>query len=210
MASPYKIRLYGDPVLRQVAKDVTDIDGKLAKVCDAMLETMYEEPGLGLAATQVGIQKRFFVYDFGEGPGTIINPVIQETRDEWIYEEGCLSVPGLHWDISRPKEIHITGYDLNGQEISIEADELQARLFQHELDHLEGILLIDRLDDETRKEAKITLREMFLDLDGSKAARTKSDASGGGVATNNEAEIRGDKGEPRRLFRSRSGGLSLP
>lgn len=166
MVSPYQIRTYGDPVLRNVAKKVVDIDGKLVKVCNSMLDAMYEEPGLGLAAPQVGIQKRFFVYDFGDGPAVLINPVIHESRDEWLYEEGCLSVPGLHWDIVRPKEIHITGYDLDGEEISIEADELQSRLFQHELDHLDGILLVDRLDDDRRKEAVITLREMFLGSDG--------------------------------------------
>lgn len=188
MSSPYQIRVFGDPVLRKVANDVTDIDGKLVDVCNAMLETMYEEPGIGLAAPQVGIQKRFFVYDFGEGPETLINPVIQESRDEWLYEEGCLSVPGLHWEITRPKEIFITGRNLDGNEVTIEADELQSRLFQHELDHLDGILLIDRLNDEDRKDALITLREMFLDTEDKKTA---------------------DKKKPG-IFRSRSGELRLP
>ncbi|MFT7597232.1 MAG: peptide deformylase [Acidimicrobiales bacterium] len=163
MASPYQIRVFGDPVLRQVADDVGDIDGKLAKLAEDMLQTMYDEPGIGLAAPQVGVQRRFFVYDLGDDPRVLINPVVQESDGEWVYEEGCLSVPGLHWDIVRPKLIHITGYDLDGNEVSIEADELEARLFQHELDHLDGVLLVDRLDEDTRKAAMRTLRERFLD-----------------------------------------------
>ena len=165
MSSPYQVRIFGDPVLRKVADDVTDIDGKLAKLAEDMLETMYAEPGLGLAAPQGGVQRRFFVYDLGDDPRILINPVVQETDGEWVYEEGCLSVPGLHWEIVRPKEVHITGYDLDGNEVSIEADELEARLFQHELDHLDGVLLIDRLDKDTRKAAMRTLRETFLEPD---------------------------------------------
>ncbi|MEZ5226468.1 MAG: peptide deformylase [Acidimicrobiales bacterium] len=165
MAVPYEVRIFGDPVLRKVADAVTDIDAKLAKLADDMLDTMYAEPGLGLAATQVGVNRRFFVYDLGDGngPKSIVNPKIEESRGEWLYEEGCLSVPGLHWDIVRPKEVHLTGYDLDGNEISIEADELLARLFQHELDHLDGVLLIDRLEDDRRKDALKTLNDLFLD-----------------------------------------------
>lgn len=163
MASPYEVRVFGDPVLRQIAADVTDIDAKLVKLAEDMLQTMYAEPGIGLAAPQVGVQRRFFVYDLGDDPRALINPVIQESDGEWVYEEGCLSVPGLSWEIVRPKTIHITGYDLDGNEVSIEADELEARLYQHELDHLDGVLLIDRLDDKTRKAALRTLRERFID-----------------------------------------------
>ena len=162
---PYEIRVFGDPVLRKVADEITDIDGALVGVVEDMLDTMYAEPGIGLAAPQVGIQRRLFVYDLQDESGAhaIVNPVITESRGEWEYEEGCLSVPGLHWDIVRPKEIHLTGYDLDGDEVSIEADELLARLFQHEMDHLDGVLLVDRLDKETRKAAMKTLRETFLD-----------------------------------------------
>lgn len=177
MVSPYTIRVFGDPVLRKVAQDVVDIDAKLVKVADEMVETMYAEPGIGLAAPQVGIQRRFFVYDVGEGPEALINPVVQESSGEWVYEEGCLSVPGLYWEIVRPKEIHITGYDLDGKEVSIEADELLSRLFQHELDHLDGVLLIDRLDADTRKAAMKTVREMFIDVDP--VEQTKATSTGG-------------------------------
>jgi peptide deformylase len=163
MAS-FQIRLFGDPVLRQRASEVTDIDGKLAKLADDMIQTMYEAPGAGLAATQVGVEKRMFVYDAGEGPRTIINPALSEGRGEWAFEEGCLSVPGLAWEIIRPKEIHLTGYDLDGNEVSIEADEFEARVFQHELDHLNGILLLEHLDDDQRKDAKRILRDRALGL----------------------------------------------
>jgi peptide deformylase len=179
MASPYQVRVFGDPVLRKVAEEITDVDGKLVKLAEDMLDTMYAEPGLGLAAPQVGVGRRLFVYDIGDGPEVIVNPVISEARGEWVYEEGCLSVPGLYWEIVRPKEIHLTGYDLDGNEISLEADELLARLFQHELDHLDGVMLIDHLDDETRKAAMRTLRETFIDRDGpDRRGPTGSSASG--------------------------------
>ncbi|MDH3681772.1 MAG: peptide deformylase [Acidimicrobiia bacterium] len=179
MVTPYQIRVFGDPVLRKVATEVTEIDGKLAKLADEMFETMYAEPGIGLAAPQVGVQRRFFVYDVGEGPEVLINPVIEESVGEWTYEEGCLSVPGLFWEIVRPKEVHITGRDLDGNEISIEADELLARLFQHELDHLDGILLLDRLDTVTRKEAMKSVRERFIDLQPGESLPNGQKASGG-------------------------------
>ena len=162
----YTIRVYGDPVLRQRASEVTDVDGNLVALVDGMVETMYAAPGLGLAAPQVGVQKRLFVYDLNddEGPRAIVNPVVSEARGEWEYEEGCLSVPGLYFPIVRPKEVHLTGYDLDGNEISIEADELTARLFQHELDHLEGKLLLEYLDADQRKTALRALRERELGL----------------------------------------------
>jgi peptide deformylase len=157
--APYSIRLVGDPVLRQRAAEVTDIDGRLVKLAEDMVTTMYEAPGMGLAAPQVGVEKRLFVYDIGEGPRTIVNPTIVEGDGEWAYDEGCLSVPGLSWEIVRPKLIHLTGVDLDGNEVSIEADEIEARCFQHEMDHLDGVLLLERLDKETRKAALKTIRE---------------------------------------------------
>ena len=162
--APYAIRIVGDPVLRQRAAEVDDIDGRLVKLAHDMIPTMYEAAGLGLAAPQIGVQKRLFVYDMQDeqGPKVLVNPVISEARGEWVYEEGCLSVPGLHWEIVRPKEVHLTGLDLDGNEVSIEADELLARCFQHELDHLDGTLLLDHLTDEQRKEAKRILRERQL------------------------------------------------
>ena len=161
----HAIRLIGDPVLKQRASEVTDIDGSLVRLVDDMVTTMYEAPGIGLAAPQVGVQKRLFVYDLhdGEGPRAMVNPEIRETRGEWTYEEGCLSVPGLSWEIIRPNEVHIVGRDLDGNEIDLEVDELAGRLFQHELDHLDGVLLIERLDPDQRKLAKRAIREALFD-----------------------------------------------
>jgi peptide deformylase len=172
---PYTIRLLGDPVLKQKASEIDDVDGALVRLADDMVVTLHEAAGLGLAAPQVGVQKRLFVYDLheGDGPKTIVNPVVSEHRGEWTYEEGCLSVPGLAWEIVRPKEVHLTGYDLDGNEVAIEADEIVARLFQHELDHLDGILLLERLDPDTRKSAMRTLRE--INLNGGLRPVTRSD-----------------------------------
>jgi peptide deformylase len=160
--APFDIRIVGDPVLRQRAREVDEIDGALAQLADDMTVTMYEAPGMGLAAPQVGVQKRLFVYDIGEGPQAMVNPTIVESDGEWAFEEGCLSVPGLAWEIIRPKTIHLVGYDLDGNEVSIEADELEARVFQHELDHLDGVLLLERLDEDQAKEAKRAVRELML------------------------------------------------
>ncbi len=157
--SPYEIRIIGDPILRSVATPVSEIDGTVAKICEDMLATMYEAPGVGLAAPQVGIQKRLFVYDIGDGPQVVVNPILTEGDGEWVFDEGCLSIPGLSWEIVRPREVHLTGCDLDGNEISIETDEYEARVFQHELDHLDGVLLIEHLDDDQRKEANRILRQ---------------------------------------------------
>jgi len=160
--STLPIRVYGDPVLRERTAEVETIDAKVAALAETMIETMYQAPGVGLAANQVGVQKRLFVYDKGEGPVVVVNPVIVETDGEWVYEEGCLSVPGLSWPITRPNAVHLKGYDLDGREIDVETDEFEGRIFQHEMDHLDGVLLIERLDDDQRREAKKLLRARRL------------------------------------------------
>lgn len=162
--APYEIRVIGDPVLKQQASEVTDIDGKLARLVDDMVDTMYAAPGVGLAAPQIGIQKQLFVWDLqdGTGPHAIINPQIVESDGEWVYEEGCLSVPGLSWEIVRPNHVHVIGFDLDGNEVSYEVSELEGRMFQHELDHLNGVLLTERLDEDQAKEAKREVRELML------------------------------------------------
>ncbi len=162
--APYEIRVFGDPVLVTPAREVTQIDGDLKRLADDMLVTMYEAPGVGLAAPQIGVQKRIFVYDIGEGPHTVVNPRITERDGGWEYEEGCLSVPGLSWPIVRPDRVHLTGWDLDGRELSIEADELLARVFQHETDHLDGILLLSHLEKGQRRQALRTLRNRALGL----------------------------------------------
>ena len=162
--SELTIRQYGDPVLKERTRDVEDIDGAVVSLVDSMIETMYAAPGSGLAANQVGVQRRIFVYDAGEGARTVINPRIVESDGEWVYEEGCLSIPGLSWEIVRPNAVHLVGVDLDGNEISIEATEFEGRVFQHELDHLDGILLIERLNEDQRKEALKILRGRAIDL----------------------------------------------
>jgi len=149
-------------VLRQPTHEVDVVDGALRRLIDDMIETMYDAPGVGLAANQVGVERRLFVYDVGDGPAVVINPVIVESRGEWEYDEGCLSIPDLSWVVTRPKEIHLRGISIDGEEIDIEADELLARCFQHEVDHLDGVLLVERLDDEQRREAKRRIRDRML------------------------------------------------
>lgn len=174
-----KIRQFGDPVLNTRATDVTEIDGRFVKLCDTMFTTMYDAPGIGLAAPQVGVQKRFFVYDYEDNPGVLINPVIEESDGEWLYEEACLSVPGLSFEIVRPKQILVSGLDIDGNEVQIEADELMSRLIQHEIDHLDGVLLLEHLDDEQRRTALTELRDRQLRQEAERAARGRS--AGGGL-----------------------------
>ncbi len=155
----FPIRIFGDPVLKQRCAEITDIDGTVARLADDMLETMYKAPGVGLAANQVGIQRRIFVYDIGEGPFTVINPTVVETSGEWDYDEGCLSVPGLYFPVLRPKRVTLAGVDLNGNEFVREGEDLLGRVFLHETDHLDGYLLLDRLASDVRREAMRVLRE---------------------------------------------------
>ena len=162
--STLPIRVYGDPVLNQVATEVDNIDGRVAALAASMIETMYEAPGVGLAANQIGVQKRLFVYDKGDGPVVVVNPVIVESQGEWTYEEGCLSVPGMSWEITRANAVHLTGFDLDGNEIDIQTDEYEGRIFQHEMDHLDGVLLIERLDAVQRREAKKLLLAQRVQL----------------------------------------------
>src|SRR5580700_8115198 len=114
------IRQYGDPVLKERTREVEEIDASVASLVESMIETMYEARGVGLAANQVGVQRRLFVFDTGEGARVVINPRIIESDGEWTYDEGCLSIPGLSWEIVRPNEVHLVGLDLDGNEISIE------------------------------------------------------------------------------------------
>jgi peptide deformylase len=171
--------MFGDPVLRQPTSDLTEIDGALKQLAEDMLETMYAAPGVGLAAPQVGIQKRLFVYDAGDGPAVIINPRISEAAGEWTFEEGCLSLPGLSWPIVRPREILLEGLDLDGNVLAIEAEEYLARVYQHEVDHLDGVLLIERLDPDQRKQAMRTLRQMTFDPSGQGAHAPNGNAGQG-------------------------------
>ncbi|HZP90629.1 MAG TPA: peptide deformylase [Actinomycetota bacterium] len=157
------IRRLGDPVLRERARDVERFDGSLTRIVDDMFETMYAAPGVGLAAPQVGISLRFFVYDDGEGnKGFVANPELSELRREEIRDEGCLSIPGPFYPTARALRVRLRGRDLRGEPIEIRAEGLLARIFQHETDHTHGVLYIDRLDDEGRRQVMRMLREHEL------------------------------------------------
>jgi peptide deformylase len=129
----YALRYLGDPVLAQRAAGVSEIDGRLVAMVKGMFDVLHRASGLALAAPQVGIGKRFFVSEYREAPQVVLNPVIEESSGEWTYVEGCLSVPGLFFEITRPRWVHLTGVDLDGDEVSYEADELQARMFLPEV-----------------------------------------------------------------------------
>ena len=149
----YEIRTFGDPVLKTVAEPVVNIDEKLVRLTDEMFDVMYKAPGIGLAATQIGVQRQVFVYDIDDERKVIFNPQIVESSGEWVYDEGCLSIPGLYVEMLRPKRVLVRGVNLDGNQVEFEADELLARLFQHEVDHLNGVLMFDRMTPDQRKEA---------------------------------------------------------
>jgi peptide deformylase len=162
----HPIRTFGDPVLRLETKPVTEIDDVVRTLVQDMIETMYEAPGVGLAANQIGVPRRIAVFDAQDelGPRVMINPEIVELSGEWMYEEGCLSVPGHWWEISRPGFARVKAMDLDGNDVEYAGDGLLGRVLQHEVDHLDQKLLIDRLDKPTRKRALRDLRDEALGL----------------------------------------------
>ena len=165
--SGYVLRLFGDPVLKQPARNVDEITADLFPLVQGMYETMALAEGVGLAAPQVGVRKRLFTYDLheGDGPGVVINPEIVETEGEVEWEEGCLSVPGFKFEIVRAERVTMRGIDLDGKEIVLEGDDLLARMIQHEIDHLDGVLLLDRLEPDVRRAALRELRTRQLASD---------------------------------------------
>jgi peptide deformylase len=162
--SGYVLRLFGDPVLKQPARPVEEITADLVPLVNGMYETMALAEGVGLAAPQVGVRKRLFTYDLheGDGPGVVINPEIVERTGEIEWEEGCLSVPGFKFEIVRAERVTMRGIDLDGKEIVLEGDDLLARMIQHEIDHLDGVLLLDRLEPDVRRAALRELRTRQL------------------------------------------------
>jgi peptide deformylase len=155
-----QIRQYGDPALRLKAHEVEDFDDDLRRLVDRMTVLMHEAQGVGLAATQVGVLRRLFVYEPDEdGPRAIVNPVIVERGEETLVDdEGCLSLQGVRVPVERATSVVLEGKDPNGEDVRVELDPYGSRIVQHELDHLDGVLIIDRTDDEHRKEALSTLR----------------------------------------------------
>lgn len=142
-----EVRTDGDPVLREIAQQVKVIDGKIRKLASDMLETMYSAPGVGLAAPQVGVGIRLIVIDAGDGPRTLVNPEIVWRRGDVSDDEGCLSVPGMVGTVTRSAEVEVIAYDRNGELINIRAKNLLARILQHEIDHLDGVLYIDKAEN---------------------------------------------------------------
>ena len=151
-----KILIFPDPRLRTVAKAVEKVDDSLKKLTEDMLETMYEGSGIGLAATQVDVHKRVIVVDISEKknePLVLINPVLKKVIDPEVktYSEGCLSVPGFYEELERPSEIEISFQDVNGQDHTLIADGLLSVVVQHEMDHLEGKMMVDSISNVKRE-----------------------------------------------------------
>jgi peptide deformylase len=170
------ITMCGDKILRKKATKVSEIDDKIVGIIANMFETMRNASGIGLAANQIGLNKQIFVVDVSPvedyekyKPLAMINPKIISKSDETIsMEEGCLSIPELRAEVIRPKSIFVSFFDVNMKEHTIEADELFARVIQHEYDHLQGVLFIDYFDDEMKKRYKKHLekiRKRKLDID---------------------------------------------
>lgn len=160
-----EIRKFGDPVLRSPALPVVEFDARLATLAADMTDTMHAAPGVGLAAPQVGVPRRVFTFDSGEEAGAYANPEIVWRSDETQEgEEGCLSVPGVYFPVTRAAQIRVRALSLEGDEIEREAEAFLARIFQHEIDHLDGVLFIDRLDAEHRREAMRLIRDAALGL----------------------------------------------
>jgi peptide deformylase len=154
-----QIRQYGDPALRMRAHEVTEVDDELRSIADRMIALMHDAEGIGLAATQVGILRRFFVCTLDGEDVVVVNPVIAEAgRETETDEEGCLSLGSVRVPVERPVEIALEGLDRDGAALRLELEGLEARIVQHELDHLDGTLIVDRTDTESRREALRRLR----------------------------------------------------
>lgn len=143
-----QIRYEGDPILRKVSREVTEINDRIITLLEDMIDTMYEYEGVGLAAPQVGVLRRVVVIDIGEGPIKLINPEIIEEEGEIIDVEGCLSIPGRAGKVKRPEKVKVKYLDESGEEKIIEGTGLLAKALCHEIDHLNGILYIDKMIEE--------------------------------------------------------------
>lgn len=158
------ILLYPSPVIRKKSLPVTSIDGQLQRFIDDMVETMYAAPGMGLAAPQVGALKRVIVLDPSHDrararPQVLINPVLVTGEGQVVEEEGCLCIPDLNEPVSRFKQVIVKGYDRNEKEVILEGADMLARILQHEIDHLDGVLFIDRLSTAKRLLLKRRLKK---------------------------------------------------
>ena len=158
-----EIRTFGDPVLKTRAAPIDTFDEALARLAEEMLATMRENEGVGLAANQVGRLKRILVAALEDEEYVVVNPEIEVSDETTLKDaEGCLSIPGIQVEVERPTGVRLTGQDATGAPLEIEASGLLARIFQHEVDHLDGVLILDRTDRESRKAAMREMRERLL------------------------------------------------
>lgn len=158
----FPIRLFGDPVLRQKAADVPAVDDSVRKLMQDMRETMRDAPGVGLAANQIGVLRRVLVWEHEADSGALANPKIADRGGSAEDEEGCLSLPGLRYPVTRAAWVRVEGLDPQGEKVTFEAEDLVARILQHEIDHLNGVLFIDHLPPDLQREARRLLREQAL------------------------------------------------
>jgi peptide deformylase len=164
----FEIRKFGDPVLRRRADEVESVDASIRKLMQDMRETMEAAPGVGLAAPQIGILRRVIVWHNHEDDdhGALANPAILESRGSVVGDEGCLSLPGLSYPVARAEWVLVEGLSDAAERVEVEAEGLTARIFQHEIDHIDGVLFIDRIDPDLQREARKRLREQALGGDG--------------------------------------------
>ena len=163
MTMSNEIRTFGDPVLKSRATPVKDFDESLERLAEDMFKVMRENEGMGLAGNQIGRLKRIFVVAYEDEEYVVVNPKIEESSDEVEEDvEGCLSIPEVRVEVERPAAVIVSGQDITGAPIRIEAEGVLARAFQHEIDHLDGVLILDRTDRESRKQAMRELRERLL------------------------------------------------
>jgi peptide deformylase len=176
-----EIRLFGDVVLRQRAREVTSFDARLQRLADDMLDTLRKSAGAGLAANQVGVLKRLFTWKVEDRHGAVVNPVLEDASEELQQgDEGCLSFPGLFYPVERPLRLRLGHQDLSGEHHTTDAEGFLARVFLHELDHLNGVLFIDHLARHDRKEALKRMREYRLQqgFDAESSSRSEAQWSG--------------------------------
>ncbi len=160
-----EIRIFGDPVLRQRAREVERLTDVHRRLVDDMIETMRAAPGVGLAGPQIGVVERVFVYEVEDDVGAIVNPqIVFRSPETEIDDEGCLSLPGLLYPVERHVSVLVEGVDATGDPVVKGAEGLLARVFQHEIDHLDGVLFVDRLPPELRRKAMRELTQQSLGL----------------------------------------------
>ncbi len=160
---------YPHPTLRHTSKAIRRVDRELQLIVREMFELMYDARGIGLAANQVDLPLQLFVLNVSGDPDggeelVFVNPVVDQPKGSGVSEEGCLSIPGVHADVNRPSQVHVTAYDLKGNEMNAVVDGLLARVIQHENDHLNGVLFIDRISDSAKKQVALDLEAFELEF----------------------------------------------